>query len=522
MRKLMLGAAALALVTACNGADKSTSLSGSGGIKIDVRAGDPAQADAALAAMALDASETGLLSFTESSMDGASATFSNVKLSGEEDLSVGALKLEGLDMTNDQANFGKLSLEQIRVTGYEENGLVIDKIELINPSPELAAWIAGTLSGSAVDFPASHQLRFDSISLGALSANISDSDFEGTLGIDKIEILKKGAAKAARAELSGLSLNGTAEDDQNLTVGLGRFVMTNIDMKFANVIQDNIDDPEDMIVDIMSLVSENPMESGYDAIQLDDLNFDVAGAAFALPSMTAYVERNDSGVPVKYVTEPMTMSLSANAEGGEAGAGLLQGLSILGYESLEMEIGSYVDYDPESDILNMAPKKNYFGVKDGGRISFGGKLEGYSAYSKAAATAFDIEELMDGYEPDPDSMQAAFSALTVHNLEFSISDESLMDRIFNAAATSQGSDPTELKQQIGMGLAMAPMLAQGAGVDMALVTEASGALSKFINEGGELTIKLAPAQPLSLGSLMDDPDPAMFSKQKLGFAMTQK
>ena len=74
----------------------------------------------------------------------------------------------------------------------------------------------------------------------------------------------------------------------------------------------------------------------------------------------------------------------------------------------------------------------------------------------------------------------------------------------------------------GMGLAMAPMMAQGSGVDMALVSEATGALSKFISDGGTLTIKLAPETPLSVASIMENPDPSAYTKDALGFTATQK
>jgi hypothetical protein len=66
------------------------------------------------------------------------------------------------------------------------------------------------------------------------------------------------------------------------------------------------------------------------------------------------------------------------------------------------------------------------------------------------------------------------------------------------------------------------MMAQGSGVDMALVSEATGALSKFISDGGTLTIKLAPETPLSVASIMENPDPSAYTKDALGFTATQK
>ena len=521
MKNLMLSGAAIALLAACGGADKVTTPTTAVLEEASARTGDPAQAAAALAAMSLDASATGVLSFADSSVEGATATFTDVKVSGEEAVNVGTLKLDGLDMTDGKANFGKLSLNAVTLDGGDEGDVVISNIELVNPSPELAAWIAGTLNGEEVAFPAADKLVFDSWSVGDLSATISDSDMDGTFGIEKIEILDKGVDTAAQAKISGLSLDGLIDGSESLKASLGSITLTNVDTKFVQAVQENMDEPEAMMSALMDIVSDNPMETGYDAFSLSDLSFDIAGAAFALPSLTSFVERNTAGEPTKYITEPFSMSLSADPEGGEAGAGLLQGLSILGYESLELKGSSVAEYDPATDMVSMAAADNFFELVDGMKISFGGKIEGYSAYSKAAASAFDFEALAAGGDPDPSAIEGAFSELTFHGFELSLADDTLLDRAFNAAATSQGVDPAELKSQIGMGLAMAPMMAQGSGIDMALISEATGAIGKFVSDGGTLTLKVDPSEPLSVAAIMENPDPAAYTKDRLGFTASQ-
>lgn len=520
MKNLMLSAAAIALLAAC-GADEDVTTPDTPALKeLVVRAGDAANAPAALAAMALDASASGVLSFADSSVDGAKATFTDVKVTGEEALNVGTLVLEGLDMADTGATFGKLSLNDITLT--DEAEVAISKVELVNPSPELAAWIAGTLNGQEVAFPSADKLVFDSWSMGDLTASIADEDISGSFEIDKIEIRDMSELKAAKAEISGLAFDGSDDQDQQIQASLGSLSLSNVNAKFVTAIQDNLDEPEAMVGAIMDMVADSPMETGYDAIALDALNFDIAGASFALPSMSAFVERNSVGMPTKYVTKPFSMTLSADPEGGEAGAGLLQGLSVLGYESLELKGESVADYDPDADIVTMAADKNYFELVDGAKFSMGGKIEGYAAYNKAAAQAFDFAALAEGAEPDPNAMQAAFNELVIHGFELSIDDDTLLDRAFNAAATSQGTDPAELKSQIGMGLAMAPMMAQGSGVDMALVSEVTGALSKFVSDGGSLSLKMAPSEPLAISAIMENPDPAAYTKDALGFTATHK
>ncbi len=526
MKKLMFGAAATVLVAACGGADAPAEVNIAEPVlkELTVRAGDPAEAAQALAAMSLTDSGSGVLSFAGSTTDGATATFTDLTITGEEAVKVGSLVLEGLDMEGDQANFGKMSLNDITITEESEDVEVkLGSIELINPSPELAGWLAASLNGQEVPFPAADKIVFDSWSMNGLTGDFSDSEAEGTFGIDKIEIRDMTDLKAAKAVLSGLSVNGSdLSEGIDFDMSLGSFSATNVDAKFVQAIQENIDDEDAMMTAIMDLSYENPMEPGYDSFTMDDLSIDVAGASFAIPSLVSAVERNAAGQPVKFVTQPYTMSLKADAAGGEAGEALLQGLSVVGYEELELKGAGVASYDPDQDIVSFDAAGNYIELVDGAKISFGGKIEGYAEANRKMGAAMDFEALSSGAEPDPMAMQEAFSGLTFHNFEMSIADNSLLDRAFNAAATAQGADPTELKSQIGMGLAMAPMMAQGSGVDMALVTEATTALGSFINDGGTLTLKLDPATPLSVASIMANPDPAAYTKETLGFSATQK
>ena len=525
MKKLMFGAAALALVTACNQNDGPTE------VKIEepklkeltVRAGDPAEAAQALAAMSLSESG-GLLSFAGSTTDGASATFTDLTITGEDAVKVGSLVFEGLDMDNGQANFGKMSLNDITISEEGEDVEVkLGSIELINPSPELAAWLAAGLNGQEAPFPSAENIVFDSWSINGLTGDFSDDEAEGTFGLEKIEIRDMADLNAAKAVISGLSLNGTdTSEGIDFDISLGSVSMTNIDASIVQAIQENIGDEEALMGAIMDVAYDDPMEPGYDSFSLDGLSIDVAGASFAIPSLVSGVERNAAGQPVKFVTQPYTMTLKADGAGGEVGEALLQGLSVVGYEELELKGAGVATYDPDTDIVSFDAGSNYIELVNGARFSMGGTIEGYSSYAREAASAFNFDDLAAGAEPDPMAMTNAMSQLTIHGFELSIDDNSLLDRAFNAAATSQGADPAELKSQIGMGLAMAPMMAQGSGVDMALVSEATSALSKFISDGGTLTIKLDPETPLSVASMMQNPDPAAYTTDSLGFTATQK
>ena len=216
------------------------------------------------------------------------------------------------------------------------------------------------------------------------------------------------------------------------------------------------------------------------------------------------------------VLKPMTMTLSADPEGGEGGEELAEALSMLGYKDITLKAEGLTSYDPDADIVSYADGKNYFELVDGARISYGGKLGGFSAYSQAAAA------MNTQYGPDPDAMQEAFSKLTVHDFSLSIDDNSLVDRLFTLAASQSGEDPQQMRNQTVMMMGMAPMMAAQSGVDSALVTEAIGALTEFIKEPGTLTISLAPSSPLNIAELVAAGDPSALTKDALGFSATHK
>ena len=370
MKKLMFGAAGFALLAACNGGGDATpevTIAEPVLKELSIRAGDPTEAADALAAMSLSDSGSGVLSFAGSTTDGATATFTDLTVTGEDALKAGSLVFEGLDMEGGQANFGKMSLNDVTITDEEEDvDVKLGSIELINPSPELAAWLAASLNGQEVPFPSADKIVFDSWSMNGLTGDFADTDAEGTFGIDKIEIRDMTNLKAAQAVISGLSLNGSdTEEGIDFDISLGSVTASNVDAKFVQAIQENADDEEAMMSAIMDLAYANPMEPGYDSFKLDELAIDVAGASFAIPSIVAGVERNAAGQAVKFVTDPYSMTLKADAAGGEVGEQLLQGLSVVGYEELELKGASVATYDPDTDIVEFAAGSNYFELVDG-------------------------------------------------------------------------------------------------------------------------------------------------------------
>lgn len=527
MKYLLSGVAALAVLTGCgnDGGDVADKPLG----EVSLRAGDPAEADAALAAMSLANSGDGLVVYGNKSVDGAKATFSDVTIAGDDAgaMKAGSLVFDGLDMVDGKASFSKMTLSNISLQDeeMEDGSISVGTMEVINPTPELASWLAAQLGASdaSAPFPGAEQIGFDAWSIKDVSAAFDDADATGTFSIASFEVRDLKDQKAARAMLNDVKFDVLDEDSGTpVKMSLGSLNMSGVDLRFIEAIQQNIGNEEQMAQAIMQTVYEKPMEPGYDKVTMDNLSVDAAGASFKMPSLDASVERNAAGQPVKFVTKPFTMTLDADPDGGEAGAGLAQALSMVGYESVELKGEGVSTYDPENDIVSFAAKDNYFELVDGAKFSYGGKVEGYAAYNKEVMSSFDFEEMAEGAEPDPMAFQEAMNKLVFHNFELSIDDDSLVDRIFNAVAAQSGEDPEQMRQQAAMMMGMAPMMAQGSGVDMDIVTELATAVSAFITDPGTLTIKLNPNEPLSAQTLSSMEDPSMLTKEYLGFSATHK
>jgi len=551
MKHLFIGAAAMALLTGCGGSDGgdglAKDLAEAGGVaaksaedalkdlgKITLRDGDAEDADSALQAMSLGESGAGRVTFADRSIDGAKAAFSDVEIAilgmDSEDggkITVADMELDGLDMGETGPAFAMLKLSGIEVIPNDpedaENGsLEIADIQILNPSPELAAWVSSLASGEApAAFPDADALEFDRVALNGLNFKLNEDDMSVDFGLGAFELGDMSATRLGAARISEIAVSGIGEDGLPFEGSLGSFGLTGVDLGLIEAAQNSAGDEEEMAGAILSELYNNPMDPGFDRMGIDALDIDAGGVKFALPSLDSAVARNEAGQPVRYATAPYTMTLGANAEGGEPGSELAEMLGRIGYEQLELSGEALSDYDPESDVVSFEADRNYITLTDGLSLNFGGKLEGYSAYASSIGN-MDMGEMMSGGQPDPDLMQEAISKLTLHNINMTVIDNSLVDRLFNLAAAQSGQEVSQVRSQAVMGINMAPMMAAQAGVDAEIVTELATAVSEFLQEPGTLSSGLAPEEPLSIATLSEMEDPSQINKSMLGFSATHK
>lgn len=523
MKYLLCGVAAVAVLTACDQTDISAPEEIG---EISLREGDAAEAPDVISAMMLTNSGDGVIAYETKEVDGANATFSNVTLTGTQGFTADSLVFEGLDMVDGQASFSRMSFSGITIDAPEDADTTtvgVGEIELINPSPALSAWVASSMgTGEPAAFPAVEDIAFDAWAVSDVAGEFSGTDAQGTYTIGSIQMRDVENQRAAFAELTGIAFDLVDEDDMAFTGGLDSMTVAGADLSFLSAMQENSGDQDGMMAALMGVAMNNPMEPGYDRFSMDNLSFEGEGMSFAMPSMDAYIERNNDGQPVRYVVEPLTMKLDADPDGGEIGQSLSQGLSMVGYESIELRSASITNYDPEADILDFEAADNYLELVDGARFSYGGKVIGYSAFNEQLMASMDMENLAEGQDPDPMVVQEALGALEIGKFELRITDDSLVDRVFNAIATQQGQDPEQMRTQVVQMMGMAPLMAPQVGIDPAIASEVGVALASFLQDPKTLTIMVAPEEPISMESIAAMEDPSMITKDYLGFSATNE
>lgn len=540
---------------------------------ISLRKGDAATASQALAAFSLAESGSGILSFDSRDINGDKAVFTNVILSiprdtgpseplyTEEEIAelfsymdydgdgiaddgsemtleeysasmnatepagpppvVKAAKLEfdGLGMINGAANFSLMRLSDISVTPVEgsedQSRGTVGTIELINPSPETAAWVASLFGqGEPADLPEGAALSFDRWAIKDVDLDIVDASGSGGFELASFYIDGLKEEKAGKLGLSKLNFQFSEETSGDVNITLDGFGLAGLDYGLIAAAANSSADPAAMT----EAMQADPGNPGFDAALMKGLKADVIGASIDMASFNSYVGRDGQGRATKITTDPFTLTVAARDNpDGEQFAGAL---ATLGYETLTLSAAGEQLYDPDADVVTLPKGKNYWQLNDGFKLDVSAKYEG----SKAIAAASSAAQL----EANPDAMmEAMMSKLAFHQFEVSFADNGFFNRALNAYAAQSGEDPANLRAQISGVMAMAPMMAGSTGIDVAVVTELATAISSFVQDPKTLTISMTPQTPVTAQTFVDaasnPSDPAKkLDKTKLGFSAGNK
>ncbi|HRK66293.1 MAG TPA: hypothetical protein PKY73_01965 [Hyphomonas sp.] len=546
---------------------------------VKVRKGDAATASEALSAFSLTESGAGRLAFAGKDVKGDTAVFTNVTLTMPEDampddssgglseeelrgifafmdadgdgiaddgsdmtiedlraemdavyggssgpsippvIKAAKLEFDGLGMFDGQANFGRMTLTDITITpgeGSEENNTgKIKSVELINPSPETAAWVASLFGqGGAADFPEGKALSFDRWAVNGVSFDLDDASGAGKFTLDSFHISDLKEEKAGLFGLSKLNFDFAEAGGSDTKFSIEGFGVRGINYGlFSEAFQAGAGgDPSALT----SAIQTDPANPGYDLLSLKALKADIVGVSLDMPQLDSAVTRDNQGRATKVVTKPFTLAVAPRDNtDGEEFAGVL---ASVGYDKLSFSGQGESLYDPDTDVATLPKGKNFWQLENGFKLDFSAKYEG----SKAIAA---MSSQSDTLAADPEGMlDTVMQAVAIHQLEIAYADAGFFNKALNAYATQAGEDPEAVRKSLLLPLAMAPMFAPQVGIDAAVATEFATALSGFIQDPKKLTISLAPKTPLKAQAFMEaGSDPAKkLTKESLGFTASNK
>lgn len=237
-----------------------------------------------------------------------------------------------------------------------------------------------------------------------------------------------------------------------------------------------------MFYETASLGSVVANAEGTDVFTLTDLHFEVTAP--------------EDGNPMDFsgVAEGFSIDLSVIDDADQQAV-----LQALGYQQLEgyMEIeGSWNPSDGR-----MALTQYDFTVVDAGTLGFTFDLGGYTTEFIKSLQQVQKQMMAD---PDGDSsaqglaMLGLMQQLSFHGAEIAFTDDSLTNKVIEFVAGMQGVSPSDISNQAKAVLPF--VLAQLGNPD--LTTNATQAVSKFLDSPGTLRITAAPPEPVPFALIM--------------------
>lgn len=535
MKYLLMGAAAIALLTACgkkDGGDAGIEASGSEIAqivkpgKVKARSGDPATASEALAAFSLTAEAGQMIEIEDQSLKGDTAHFEALTLtnpSGEK-FSIDKMEIAGLAMIDGAPSFSRVLMSDVTLPEDDDGSSMgtIKSIELVNPSPALAAYFAEFIStkGNVPDGTlAPEDISFDQFSLNGFNVTIDEADGEsGMISLANVDVFGANSDKVDSFSMSNLVMDITdPSDDMEIKGEVKKIELGGLNLKVLSGAAGqglSVNGPSDLLSGLSTKGhADDPANPGYELFNMEGLEFDVSGAKLKMAEMHSSVKKDKQGRVTTVSTDPFKVTLEAGE--GKVGSQLAVGLASLGYEKVELSGEQLQKYDPETDIMTLVEGKNYYKLADGFRLDMSGKFEGMKAMVAITEQAGD-EKAAEA------ALLESLDAIVLHDFTLALDDNGIVDRAFNAYAAQSGQDPADVRAQVSGLMAMAPMMAGGSGIDPALVNEVTSVLSSFISDPKTLTLSFEPASPLAASMFTELDDPSAITKDMLGFSASNE
>jgi hypothetical protein len=205
-----------------------------------------------------------------------------------------------------------------------------------------------------------------------------------------------------------------------------------------------------------------------------------------LPSLEQSA-KTKNGVTVMNADMPkLALNFTAADNLPAQGQQAMQIIKSLGFNEMIFSAKSITEMNEATDRVNV--KAASFDLKEGFDLNYKGEFSGFGALRKLTP------------DSSPADLQAAQDNFKIHDFALSLEDKSIVERGFKLAGEMMGQTPKSLRRQANGMLAIGSLAALTQ-EDGSIYSEFTQALGTFLQDGGTMTIQLAPDEPITLKEL---------------------
>lgn len=414
-----------------------------------------------------------------------------------------------------------MSMTGLALLGHStEAVLSLDSLRVDGTSPEFAAVIGEALSvpsgGSEdVDLDGEGLVAEEVVLSGLLLSGVDDQGTDVRMRIDDIRLAYDAEAASSRFVLRELNIDTVTAEQAAVGFRAAELRLEGIDTEtfgaWGNLIEQ--EDEQGFIQDYFQTVMLEPGEM-FSLLNIRDVTLTAPGVALALDALTVSNEVN--GDITRSRTRMNGLSLVPDAE-DKQGAPVAAGLAQMGYEQVTLQAEFNTLYDAENGRV-WTEGDNFYRLDDGFRLDVASDTSGYGQLAQVLAVASEADR------EDPLASQAigqaVLSAFRINEISLMLTDESLLTRVITRMSDEQQMSQEDARAQLaGAAGLMALGMTQSMGPDFGM--QANRALMGFIQDGGSITVSLAPeGEPTIMEMLIPDSKSGAMNFDAMGLSVT--
>jgi len=474
---------------------------------------DENEATKALKALNLD--KEGVMSWAQKAGDSGDYVYTNLGAKTKDsEISIARAELVGVHMDGDEASFDRVNFQNMSITGDDVN-LNIGAMSIAKPSPKMAQAIITALQTNDglddldVDWDEGEEVSFGAISIDDITIKSGEAD--GTIshfvwGMDK-------ETKIGDGKIGDIDLTITGDDRQVSKLSFEGASVRGLNMApygdFSGSME-NLGMGQSLGLGKI-LGQMNFYAKPYDSFLIGKGGFTNDSFEATFEGFEGEATEKRGVTTITQVGKPMRFAFLQEPKTPQAKQ-FYNILKSLDFDEIVFKSSQTQVLDSNQDTMSL--KDGLLQMEKGFRLNYVYEAEGLSAMAKKAKAneasgtanaAASQEELMAALEP-----------VKLRSMKVSLEDQSIVERGLKLASQMTGQSESNLKKQLKIAIMAAPYMAQSE-LESEFISEVGSAFADFIDEGGTLTIAVAPPTPLSVKTLVEARESNLDPKE-LGFS----